>query len=265
MVNATVYPLDRGRIRIDSNLVLEENVIGTRNNPNPDIEMREDVVWNLLIEHPEGNILIDTGSHPDAANGHWPEHSYNKVLHYDADERTLDKALDEKGFSVDDIDMVVETHLHLDHAGGLYNFEGTDIPIYVHEKQLREAYYAAKFGESYAFLVQDFDLDLNWQQIHIDEKLLCDGIKLHSFSGHTPGLLVTSIELEEEGTLLFTGDQIARRENYGGHPPGAGLLNQRDQWFESLYAIREIARRENATVLFGHDLDQFKNFPDKWT
>lgn len=33
-------------------------------------------------------------------------------------------------------------HLHLDHAGGLENFKGTDVPIHVHEKELKHAYYS---------------------------------------------------------------------------------------------------------------------------
>lgn len=30
----------------------------------------------------------------------------------------------------------------IDHAGGLENFKGTDVPIYVHEKELKHAYYS---------------------------------------------------------------------------------------------------------------------------
>lgn len=33
-------------------------------------------------------------------------------------------------------------HLHLDHAGGLENFAGTDVPIYVHEAELKHAFYS---------------------------------------------------------------------------------------------------------------------------
>lgn len=33
-------------------------------------------------------------------------------------------------------------HLHLDHAGGLSYFKGTDVPIYVHELELKHAFYS---------------------------------------------------------------------------------------------------------------------------
>jgi glyoxylase-like metal-dependent hydrolase (beta-lactamase superfamily II) len=33
-------------------------------------------------------------------------------------------------------------HLHLDHAGGLTYFKGTDVPIWVHELELKHAYFS---------------------------------------------------------------------------------------------------------------------------
>jgi glyoxylase-like metal-dependent hydrolase (beta-lactamase superfamily II) len=33
-------------------------------------------------------------------------------------------------------------HLHLDHAGGLSYFKGTDVPIWVHELELKHAYFS---------------------------------------------------------------------------------------------------------------------------
>jgi N-acyl homoserine lactone hydrolase len=265
MVGATIQPLDRGRLRLDTNFAFEGDSLGTYDNPDSDNELIDFVVYNLLIDHPEATILVDTGSHPDAGDGYWPDHVYQLFAHYDADERTLETALDEAGYRIDDIDAVIQTHLHLDHAGGLYHFEGTDVPIYAHEEELRTAYYEGKVVGDPAYVPEDFDRDLNWQPVHLDEATPWTDVTLHRFPGHTPGLMGLSVDLEEAGTLLFTSDECLQTENYEGQPMGAVLLDQRADWFDSLRRVREIERTRNATVYTGHDLEQFQEMPDQWT
>ena len=45
------------------------------------------------------------------------------------------------GHDIKNIKAVVFGHLHLDHAGGLEHFRGTDVPIYVHETELKHAFW----------------------------------------------------------------------------------------------------------------------------
>jgi glyoxylase-like metal-dependent hydrolase (beta-lactamase superfamily II) len=45
----------------------------------------------------------------------------------------LPAAIAATGNDIKDVKAVIMGHLHLDHAGGLENFKGTDVPIYVHE------------------------------------------------------------------------------------------------------------------------------------
>ena len=265
MVEATIHPLDRGRIRLDSNIAFEGHRLGTIDQPDPETEMIEVAVYNLLIDHPEATVLVDTGSHPDAGAGYWPDPIYQLFEHHDADERTLERALDERGYAVDDIDAVVQTHLHIDHAGGLFHFEGTDVPVYAHELELRAAFYEGKVGGHPAYLVADYDRDLNWQPVHLRETTLWTDLTLHHLPGHSPGLLGLSIDLERDGTLVFASDQCIQREHYEGQPPGAVLLNERSDWVESLQRLYELERTRDAIVYAGHDLAGFESFPDSWT
>ncbi|WP_433629545.1 hypothetical protein [Halomicrococcus sp. NG-SE-24] len=76
MVNATISPIHRGHIRTDINHIVEGYRLGSSAEPNPDAPMDEGIVYNLVIDHPEATILWDTGSHPDAGNGHWPAPLY---------------------------------------------------------------------------------------------------------------------------------------------------------------------------------------------
>ena len=265
MVEATVYPLDRGRIRLDTNIAFEGHRLGTIDQPGDVNEMVDFVVYNLIIDHPEATILVDSGSHPEAGSGYWAPHLYQLFEHRDAAERTLEAALDEKGFAVGDIDAVFQTHLHLDHAGGLYNFEGTDVPIYAHETELRNAFYQGKVGGHPAYVVDDYDRDLNWHPIHLRETMPWEGVTLHHLPGHCPGLMGLSIDLERDGTLIFTSDQCVQQENYEGQPQGAVILDERSDWMESLQRLHEMERTRDALVYAGHDLSQFESFPDSWS
>jgi glyoxylase-like metal-dependent hydrolase (beta-lactamase superfamily II) len=265
MIEATVYPLDRGRIRIDSNIAFEHDRLGTIDQPDAGTEMMDVAIYNLLIDHPEATILVDSGSHPEAGDGYWAPQLYQLFEHRDAAERTLETALGEKGFAVDDVDAVFQTHLHLDHAGGLYNFEGTDVPIYAHEAELRNAFYQGKVGKHPAYLVDDYDRDLNWHPIHLRETTPWEDVTLHHLPGHCPGLMGLSIDLERDGTLIFTSDQCIQKENYEGRPQGGVILDERSDWMESLQRLYELERTHDAIVYAGHDLSQFESFPDSWS
>jgi glyoxylase-like metal-dependent hydrolase (beta-lactamase superfamily II) len=253
-----LHLLDRGTIRSDLNFALDGAVTATYSDRSPDLEYGEYAVWNLLVDHPEATVLWDTGSHPDAANGHWPDPLFEAFAHVDADERDLETALADVGYGVSDIDIVVQSHLHLDHAGGLYHFAGTDTPVYVHRRELEHAYLSAKSdaGDT-AYLAADFDLDLNWEVVHGERQLL-PGIELLHLPGHTPGQLGAEIEADS-GTVLIGGDVAFLAENYeAGRAMGSSLIHDSQALHRSLRKLNDRERRTDATVLYGHDSDQIE-------
>lgn len=266
MVDATIHGLDRGRILSDENYDLEAHGTASASEPNPTLERTEAPVYNLLIEHPEGTILWDTGSHPEAGEGYWPAPLYDAFEHVDAHEHHLADDLDGAGFDLADVDYVIQTHLHLDHAGGLYNFEGTDVPILVHRDELQWAYYSATTREGSAGYVKaDFDRDLQWDVVHGDRVEPFEDLELYRLRGHSRGMLAMTIDLDGVGTLLFTSDLVDVAENYEeGHPPGPGLLWNRDRWIESIHELRDIERRRDATVIYGHEPAQLETILAGW-
>ncbi len=261
MVDATLTPIDRGTVTSDVNNAVEGYVRGTADEPNPETMMGEGPVYNVVIEHPEGTILWDTGSHPAAADGHWPDELYATFEHTGL--RPLEDDLADAGYAVDDIDYVIQTHLHLDHAGGLYAFEGTDTPIYVHEDELKHAYYSVTTDEGDdAYVRGDFDRDLAWAVVHRDRRQLFEGVELLHLPGHTPGLLGVRLELDNAGTVILAGDQAYTRANYEyGLPMGGYLLWSKRDWLESLRTLEDLERRHDARIVCGHaaeDLDALR-------
>jgi glyoxylase-like metal-dependent hydrolase (beta-lactamase superfamily II) len=267
MVDATIDVLDRGRIRMDRAFALEGHTVATASNPDPDHELDDAPVYNLVVDHPEATVLWDTGSHPDAGHGHWPEGLYEAFCHHDAHDHDLESDLEAAGWSLDDIDLVVQTHLHIDHAGGLEHFAGTDVPVVVHERELKHAYYSAKtpagVGDG-GYVAGDFDHDLRWRVVHGDRERLLTDLELPCLPGHTPGVLGMLVHLDD-GSLLFASDTLEVRANYESAVPMAGpLLWDKAAWRESRRRVRRLAAEHDARVIFGHDADQFPDIADGW-
>jgi glyoxylase-like metal-dependent hydrolase (beta-lactamase superfamily II) len=264
MVEASITVVDRGHVRTDVNHVIEGFQTATASNPDPDPVRSAGPVFNLVIDHPEATILWDSGSHPEAGDGYWPEDLYDAFEHYDAADHPLPDALDDAGYALDDIDAVVQSHLHLDHAGGLRHFAGTDTPIYVHERELEFAYRSAvsDTGDG-AYVKADFDHDLNWQVVTQDPAAHFTDLEFVHLPGHTPGLIGVVIDHDTHGTLVVAGDLAYARANYEGEVPlGAGLLWDRPAWLDSVARVKDIQRRRDARVFVGHDEDDVARLRD---
>jgi glyoxylase-like metal-dependent hydrolase (beta-lactamase superfamily II) len=106
---------------------------------------RELPMYCILIDHPhEGLILWETGSGKDYPTVWGPALSdvFTRVKYEPRHE--LRAAIKATGNHLEDIKKVIISHLHLDHAGGLDEFlHRTDIEIWVHEKELRSAFWSA--------------------------------------------------------------------------------------------------------------------------
>jgi glyoxylase-like metal-dependent hydrolase (beta-lactamase superfamily II) len=265
VADATITLVDRGRIHADLAYVVDGASMASHANPDPDHDVAEFVVWNAVVDHPEGTFLWDTGSHPDAGEGHWPPPLYEAFYHVDAADHHLPDDLAAAGYSLSDIDGVVVSHLHLDHAGGLEAFAGTDVPVYVHARELQYAYYSAKTTEgSVAYVAADFDHDLNWSVVHGDSVHLAEDVELLHLPGHTPGMLGAQFSLPD-GEVLFVGDLVYDEANWTQEASlSAGLLSDSSAWHDSLRRMKDRARRTDADVVFGHDLERFESFGDGW-
>jgi glyoxylase-like metal-dependent hydrolase (beta-lactamase superfamily II) len=106
-------------------------------------------------------------------------------------------------------------HLHLDHAGGLEHFVGTSVPIYVHEAELKHAFYSVATKTDFGvYLPHYLSFDLNWQAFTGDYLEVAQGINLRHAPGHTPGLVIMQVNLANSGTWICTTDMYHVHENF---------------------------------------------------
>ncbi len=90
-------------------------------------------IYAFAIEHPEGVIVVDTGETSRVAEpGYFPR--WHPVFRFAVRERVepeqeIGPQLERLGIVPSDVRLVVMTHLHTDHAGGLHHFPNNEILV----------------------------------------------------------------------------------------------------------------------------------------
>jgi glyoxylase-like metal-dependent hydrolase (beta-lactamase superfamily II) len=137
-------------------------------------------------------------------------------------EHVLLRSLEAAGAPHDTIDVVVLSHLHFDHAGGLLTAyeEGTPLALLFPRATFvvgREAYERAKHPhprDRASFIPELLPLLEASGRLEIVEgtksAALGDAYHLHRSSGHTPGLVVAEVP-SAEGPIAFAADLIPGR------------------------------------------------------
>ena len=226
-----------------------------------DTDKLEIPVTAYLIEHPKGKILIDTGFHKDVRmhpikNLTLVHYLVNKPLQSRG--QAVDEMLAELGITPEDLDYVILTHLHSDHAGGVKQFKNAK-KILVNDREL--AYAQKNKLEFVSSLWDNVPLE-TFKFNHSDigpanesYDLFGDGtIQLVYLPGHTPGL--TGILIKNNGkSLLLTSDCGYARKSWEKMIL-PGVMADRENTIKSLQWINKLSQQDNCIdCLATHEME----------
>jgi glyoxylase-like metal-dependent hydrolase (beta-lactamase superfamily II) len=224
----------------------------------------------FLLEHPTaGRVLIDTGL--PAAIAYDPKKAVGRVAAQmyglrATDEQPLPARLRQLGIPRGGIDVVVMTHLHLDHAGSLNELDGVIVVVGKEEwrsahggKQMVRGYLPRQFDLAHDFRLIDFDgPEINsFASFGRSFDLFGDGsIVLVSTRGHTSGHLSVVARLKDRECLI-AGDAIYTRRSLSGDDVPLVLADEHN-YRRSVREIRSYQQMTpSALVIPGHDVELF--------
>lgn len=225
----------------------------------------------FLIRHADGPILIDTGSSPECMkSGYFPKLGYigslMTQLDVKEDEGIVTQLEQQHGVKATDLQAIVLTHLHHDHAGGLEDIfkVAPNVPVYVSAEHWKA------FGEHTSYASFQGCTPNRWPKNFKPTLLHFDGPAVGPWKGsspitkdgvitavHTPGHVpghASVVVTDGPSTYFIAGDAtygvaLLEREE----PDGAN--SDPLTAFESLKVIKEFARQRDVIVLPSHDVD----------
>lgn len=163
----------------------------------------------LLIETDERLILIDTGTGNKQLE-YLKYYDFNGVINFETE-------LNKLGYSCSQITDVILTHLHFDHCGGCteYNEDRSKVELifpnathWVGEDQWKN-YLNPNVREGDSYFPENMMPVQEAGKLRLVTKneLICSGVEIRLFNGHTVGQLVTYIQADNK-TYVYVGDVI---------------------------------------------------------
>jgi glyoxylase-like metal-dependent hydrolase (beta-lactamase superfamily II) len=240
-----MHVLSGGRVRVRRRIYF----------PDADRAETMDVpVYCFLLRHRQGNVLFDSGCHPsviDDAEARWG--SIAKVVTpIFSLELSLISQLQQVGLQPADIDVVVNSHLHLDHCGCNEFFRKATIVCHARELEAAKASNAAVMG----YVRADWDHPMPLDTIEAERDLYGDDrIVLIPLPGHTPGSIGALVHLDRSGAFLLASDAVSLRANLDLNvlPRNTWSAERLDGTFQEIRRIEA----GGVTVVCGHDEAQW--------
>jgi glyoxylase-like metal-dependent hydrolase (beta-lactamase superfamily II) len=238
----TIHAVDTGTSTLDASMLTYTAGAGT-------IVRIPRVIW--IVRGPT-TIVVDTSVPP----GSRPSEFIGEVLDRTPEQEPAN-ALRLAGLDPKDVECVVLTHLHWDHAGNCDLFP--DASVLVQDAELRYAIAPGRFFRK-SFLAPSSGwgtppyLVPNLQTISGEQELL-PGLRIVRAPGHTPGSQALVVDTEH-GSFAIAGDAVCTYENVDRDlPPGYHV--DVDASMDSLDALRAAADY----LLPSHDYAVFTDGP----
>ncbi|MFZ0172229.1 MAG: N-acyl homoserine lactonase family protein [Acidimicrobiales bacterium] len=206
-----------------------------------------------VIDSPAGIVLFDCGAHADFALPGSARHETtgsSQIIVGATD--GLGSVLARIDLSPAAVDVVVLSHLHYDHCGGLAQLPSAE--VYVGRGELefataptadqRDAYSTADFGSV---------APERWKLADEEHDLFGDGsLVIVPTPGHTPGHIALLVRLPHQ-TLLLAGDAAYEREAIRRRRL-PGFLFDAASVVSSWQKLEELERSEGAEIILTHEV-----------
>jgi 4-pyridoxolactonase len=241
-----VYLLESGSLVLDGVFMTWNHGAGT--------EIRFPV-FSIFVDHPDGKVLIDTGF--DKA---WVE----RVLPFEKPEQTADQTivaqLAKIGVRPEDVDIVVNSHLHFDHCSGNRYFPNSR--FIMTRAELRHAF----VPDPWERLGYDRNLvDMVGAKMTLLEPLgdteyeVMPGITLIETPGHSNGHLSAIVQPTNAQPMIFPIDVAYSVHNLRDRVL-MGLHSDPGDLLRSMQRIEHYERKLGGKIFFSHDPDDYATY-----
>jgi glyoxylase-like metal-dependent hydrolase (beta-lactamase superfamily II) len=211
-------------------------------------EMLKVPVNMYLIQGDDANVLVDTGVRSEAVDNPSGigEAAKAAKVYMRREDYVVDQ-LSMLGLRPADVDYVVLTHMHWDHAGGLREFRESEVLVQYDE--YRYALYPDSFYR-WGYIKEDFE-GVRVKTISGIHYLLEGKVIVFPTPGHTPGHQSVMVRLNS-GNYVITGDALNLMENLdeGVFP---WIQWNLPSMLKSVELFKALQRFEKATLLPSHD------------
>ncbi|MGH7278374.1 MAG: N-acyl homoserine lactonase family protein [Candidatus Rokuibacteriota bacterium] len=207
-------------------------------------EMFQIPITCYLVRTSDAAVLFDTGVSPRAIAGLMRRDPLARF----ASEDLLVHRLDALGMTPDDVDLVVLSHLHYDHAGGAEMFRHSE--LCVQRDEYSYAHYPAPFSADFYYR-KNFDLPYRWRLLDGDTELV-PGVSVLRTDGHTPGHQSLLVELSETGPVVLAGDACYWQEHVEREKV-PGVVWDPTRALHSIKRMKTIARLTGGRIFPSHD------------
>ena len=241
-----VYLLDNGTLMLDKSLATW--------NHNQGVEFRFPV-FALFIDHPDAKIMFDTGFTKE-----WVERKLPFEKPQQTEAQTMPAQLHAIGVRPEDLDIVVNSHLHFDHCCGNKLFP--QAKFYFSTSELRHAY----VPDPWERLGYDSDLvnipNMNVELLDLGtfEYSLLPGLDLIWTPGHSSGHLSLIVRPGDGHQPLVFPVDVAYMKHNLEHKVLMGLHSDPAELLDSMVRVENIAKRIGGKIFYSHDPEEYATY-----
>jgi N-acyl homoserine lactone hydrolase len=210
----------------------------------------------FLVEHARGRVLLDTGLHTK-----WKSAGGRRIEVGETDD--VVSVLARVGVAPEEVEHVVVSHLHYDHAGGLRFFQHA--AVWTQATELRFAYAPAVYQRE-LYDRDDFDHPLRWRELDGSHDIFGDGtVTIIPTPGHTPGHQSLCVELPSGPLVLAADASYLDAAMRARRLPG--VVWNPDAMVASWELLEGLERDRRARLIFTHELEfrtMIQLAPEAW-